>query len=117
LPPRKHVVSLSATVSGKATISGSGIVSFDEAASVKEKVAFLLRRDLESQEAANALAMRLDRIERETPEKLEKLRGDLQEHIEIRLTSRLADLRAARLWGVTALVIGLGLGTAANLLH
>jgi len=117
LPPRIHVVSVSATVSGKATLSGSAVIGFDESAGIEEKVSYLLRRDRESQEAANALATRVEHLERETPQQLEKLRDDLHEHIETRLSSRLADLRAARLWGVAGLIIGLGLGTVANLLR
>jgi len=116
LPPRVRVASLDVTVTGKGRVGGSLVVGFNEKASLEEKVAWLLRRDRESQEAHNALAARVEAFEEETLRRLEQLRGELKEDIEARLSSRLADLRAARLWGVAALIIGLGLGTVANLL-
>jgi hypothetical protein len=81
-----------------------------------EKVAYLMRRDQESQQALNSMARRVETIETDTPTKLEQLRGEMQMHVEARLSSRLADLRAARLWGVAALLFGLAIGTVANLL-
>ena len=116
LKPRPHFVNISATIEGRATLSGSGITSFRDDADATEKLEYLLRRDRESQEAFNSLARRVETIEAETPARLEQLRDEMQTHVDARLTSRLADLRAARLWGVVALLSGLIIGTIANLL-
>ena len=109
-------MNVAVALAGTGSISVSGTKGFSETADPAQKLAYLLRRDQESQKAFNALARRVETIETDTPIKLEQLRGDMQAHVESRLSSRLADLRAARLWGVAALLSGLIIGTIANLL-
>lgn len=115
--PRGRIASLSATVTGGASVSAVVTRGLSPGASIEQQVAYLLRRDEDAQTTFNAFASRVERIERETPAQLNALRTELQSHVEDRVSQRLADLRAARLWGVAFLMAGLALGSVANLLR
>ena len=110
-----HAGSGSFTVSGTAT--ASGIVGISADAPIDEKVEFLLRRDEQAQREADKLRGRVEAIERESPEKLDALRRELQVHVATTLEAEKADYRAGRALGAFALVVGLALSTAGNLVR
>jgi hypothetical protein len=114
LPRHVTVYAESAT----ATLSASGQISTivgTSATTVEDRVAFLLRRDHDIQEAINDVRHRLEEIERASQRGLRDLGEELRGHVTDTVAAARADYRAARLWGVAVLVIGLGLGTWANL--
>lgn len=76
--PRRHVVEAGAAISAEAALSASGIVSIRDEATLEEKVAFLLRRDEESQRGANEFRDRLATLERESSKRLDELRRGME---------------------------------------
>jgi hypothetical protein len=106
------------SASGAIAPSGriSAVVEFNREASLEEQVAFLLRRNVESQTETNALAARIAALEEETPGRLEALRAELEEHVSRTVATAKEDYRTARVMGALVLVLGLALTTLANLL-
>jgi hypothetical protein len=115
LKPRPLIVSGSLSATAKTSGSLAAIVSTG-ATTVDEKVEYLLRRDRETQQRVNDLAMRLENVEAAHPEDLAVLRDELHRHFEERLGEAQADYRAARIAGAALLMLGLGLTTGANFL-
>jgi hypothetical protein len=109
-----HEVSLSAAIATGGRVSG--VVDFNREAPLEEQVAFLLRRNVESQNETNALAARIAALEEETPGRLEALRAELEAHVSRSVATAKEDYRTARVMGVLVLVLGLVLTTLANLL-
>ena len=105
----------SATVDMKLTISASGEVDFDPDASLEDKVAFLLRRSVESQRETNALAQRVTAIETDAPNRIAELRAEMEAHVARALATAREDYRIARISGALVLATGLALTTVANL--
>jgi hypothetical protein len=109
-----HEMSASGAIAPSGRISA--VVEFNREASLEEQVAFLLRRNVESQTETNALAARIAALEEETPGRLEALRAELEEHVSRTVATAKEDYRTARVMGALVLVLGLALTTLANLL-
>jgi hypothetical protein len=65
MKPLQKIVYGSGTVKGSASVSGSGLVSISDDATQEEKIAFLLQRDQEAQQAINTLSRRVGDLEEE----------------------------------------------------
>jgi hypothetical protein len=100
------------TVSDRA----SAVVS-SEATTLESKVEFLLRRDAEAQQHMNKLVERVMDLEERVARETEALRQHAEDRIESRIEETQWEYRVVRWWGVGALVAGLGLSTAGNLVH
>lgn len=112
--PRHQVIQVGGIASA-ATVGGASLIkSVNPAATLEERVEFLLARDQEAQRDMNDLQARVGGMERESPERLDTLRAELQSHVASEIAEADADYRAARVWGAVALAIGLGLSTAGN---
>jgi hypothetical protein len=74
-----HEVSVSGAIAAGGRVSG--VVDFNRQAPLEEQVAFLLRRNVESQNETDALAARIAALEEETRGRLEALRAVLEEHV------------------------------------
>jgi hypothetical protein len=110
-----HAVDLGLAI--ETNLSGSAIVGQGPGASIEDRIAFLLRRDEQTQRDVNELRGRVEAIERESPEKLAALRVELEQHVSTQLEIDRADYRAGRALGAVLLAIGLGISTAGNLVH
>jgi hypothetical protein len=107
-----------AHVSGSIQVSGSAsAVVSTGARTLEEKVEFLLRRDAEAQGHMNELVDRVKRLEQRLTREIDTLRAHLERQIDHRIAEVHRDYQTARFIGVAALVLGLGLSTAANLVH
>jgi hypothetical protein len=111
---RARFVPLSDTAIVEMTGSVSPVKSVNPQATLQERVKFLLARDQEAQRDVNALNERLAAIERDVPRLLDDLRTVIEAELGKRLEETQANLRAARLYGIVALLIGLALTTAAS---
>jgi hypothetical protein len=116
LRPRSVVHTAGAAGTIEMAGSVSAMKSVDPTATLGEKVDFLLRRDQEAQEQANAQAERVATLERESEKKLAKLREQMQTHVSTELAPASAEYRPARIIGALAVAIGLGLATGGNFL-
>jgi hypothetical protein len=116
LPPRTVTGEVHLTGSAHAHASVSAVVSVDPGGTLERKVEFLLQRNQEAQVRATELDERLSAIEEKTPRQLEALAGEMREHVSGELGRAFAANRLARIFGAAALVVGLGLTTAANFL-
>ena len=116
LKPRAvvHTVGAGGAISGGGHLSG--VVSTSNVGSLEDKVEYLLRRDQDAQRRENELNARLDRIERETSERLAELRGEMETHVAHELDALRVEYRPLRVAGTIALVIGLACVTVAALL-
>jgi hypothetical protein len=112
-PLQKHV-SMSGSVSGTGTMYASVIKGVGQYAIMEEKIAFLLQRDQEAQQAVNALTRRVEDLETAMPQRLEELRMGLEAHVASELTAALEAYRPLRVAGTFALAIGLICLTSAN---
>jgi len=104
----------SATVGLNITINSAAEVGFDPKATLEDKVAFLLRRNSESQKEMNALAQRVAAVETEAPKRAAELRAEMESHVARELAAAKEDYRIARISGAIVLGCGLALTTAAN---
>jgi hypothetical protein len=109
-----HGVEVTATARTSATVSA---VKSSGAATLEAKVEFLLTRDQEAQRDVNLLGERVDRLESALSRELTSLQHHIEGRIGERLAAAQADYRAARVVGAVSLVVGLALGTSANLMH
>ena len=98
--PRTRCISVVAGT-GAVTVSGRAraMKSLGEGASMERKVALLLQRDRETQQAENALAARLHGLERDISTQLRKLRTGLRDHFANTLTETLSRCRSLRMLG------------------
>jgi hypothetical protein len=83
-------------------------------ASDSEKIAFLLARDREQQEALQKLSQTIKAAEEDTARQLDELRVEMQGHIAGELVTSEERYRPLRILGTALLAIGLGLTTAGN---
>ncbi len=114
LPPRRHEVAGSASLTGSGRVRGSGVVGIGLGATIEQKVDFLLRRDQASQEAVNRLARRMEDLEERLARDLEGLCEQMEGHVERKLTIAAEQYRALRVAGTAALAFGLVCVTTAN---
>jgi hypothetical protein len=108
LPPRRRNYYLDAGA-GTITLSAGRVsaIAGTSATSIEDQVAFLLRRDRDTQEAINRLAERDDEIAESLRTEVAAAREDLTRHVSTAITAALAEYRPVRIGGVAALVIGL----------
>lgn len=115
LSPRGQVVQVAGI--GSAMALGGGVRAFvspRKDASLEEKVAYLVRRDREAQEAEGRIKERVDALEAESRQRVEDLRLEIEALIESELRAAQEDFRAVRIGGAVALTIGLMLTTLGN---
>jgi hypothetical protein len=114
LPGRPVVVK--AEAAGALSLAGhvSAVKSIDEGASLERKIAFLLRRDLETQANVDSLGKRLGDLEAASERRLDELRGAMEAHVARELAAAREDYRAVRIYGTVALALGLLSTTLAN---
>jgi hypothetical protein len=108
---RTHYATFHATVEARGRVSAAVSTG---ATVVEDQVAFLLRRDGETQQALNVIHDRLTTVEEDSPRRLAELRGEVETHIEERIAVAEAAFRPVRIIGTCALTIGLALSTAGN---
>jgi hypothetical protein len=116
LPPRPTVVTLEGLVHGRSMGRASVTVAVSPGATLEEEVAFLLRRDQESQNRINALTERVAEIEGRTPAELEQLRARMEAHVAQELAAARDEYRPLRIVGTIALALGLICMSVANFL-
>ncbi|HET7856754.1 MAG TPA: hypothetical protein VFL41_09895 [Gaiellaceae bacterium] len=92
----------------------TGVVSTN-ATTLEGKVDYLMRRDQDSQMFA-ALAERVNRLETESPQRLDELRRQMEGHVARELMAALEAYRPLRVVGTILLAVGLGSVTTATLL-
>ncbi len=114
--PRTQVVSLEGIDSAEMSETARLSVSVDERASTEEKVAFLLRRDEETQERLADLDEKLNDLPERWRGDIEAAAGTLRQEQERGLVELRGEHLTARLGGVVFLVVGLGVATWGNLL-
>jgi hypothetical protein len=107
-----YYASDSVTVSDRA----SAVVS-SGANTLEGKVEFLLRRDADAQQHMNKLVERVMDLEERVTRETDTLRHHAEGRIESRIEETQWEYRVVRWCGVGALVVGLGLSTAGNLVH
>ena len=100
----------------KASLSGSAVVSISPAATLEERVDFLLRREEAAQEKLNAHDKRLSAIEDSLPRQLDELRAETERHVSEEISAAEWRYRPLRFVGALALAFGLALTTTANFL-
>jgi hypothetical protein len=107
--------------SGRLTLTARGGMVVDGEAtpgassSVEEWIAYLRGNVDRLREQAKEVERRLTTLERETPKRLERARGEMEAHVESRLAAEREGYRPLRVAGVFALAIGLALLTLGNL--
>ncbi len=106
-PPRGRVLKASATLSLKMASRISGVKSLGDGATLEEKVAYLLRGDREAQEADNALAGRIEDLERDTVKRFDDAWAEMERYHEEKATEALNLHRGHRIWSSILLVAGL----------
>lgn len=92
------------------------VVSVSETATLEEKVAFLLRRDRDTQGRLDDFGEKLQAVEKHVDENAAELRGAMEEHVAESITSAVEADRALRVLGAISLVAGLGCVTVASFL-
>ena len=115
LPPHGITYDDAATVGMRIRIAAAGEVDFDPNAPLEDQVAFLLRRNRESQREMNALAQRVTAIEEWEPGRRAELRAYLEDHVARQLEAAREAYRIARIFGTFVLVLGLAVTTWAEL--
>jgi hypothetical protein len=116
---RPRHVTVQASAGGAVALGGSimAVVSVSPEATLEEKVAFLLRRDLETQRGMDRLLGSLTNLERDTTARLESARSELEGHVTEALVASHAAYLPLRIAGVGVILIGLGLATTGNFVH
>ena len=92
----------------------SAIKFVGEDATLERKLAFLLQRDQEAQQAENRLTERLDDLGQGTAERLGEVRSELKDHFAEKLAEELTRYRPLRVGGTVLLFMGLGCTVAAS---
>lgn len=114
---RKHAHVVGAvSAGGSIAMTGHASVfhSLPADATIEQKVDFLMRRDQQSQTVNDALSRRLEELGAESETGLRGLRAELETLIDKNLGELKREYFLAKLVGVAALVVGLGLTTAGN---
>ncbi len=88
----------------------------DPGATLERQVAYLLDQDVRAQRQLNVLRGRIDSLEREMPQRLDVLRGEMETHAAETTAAAQAEYRDLRILGTIALGCGLVLTTWANLI-
>jgi chromosome segregation ATPase len=114
MKPLQKVVSLSGTAEASASARGSALVTISDDATDEEKIAFLLRRIHEAQQAVNTLSNRVTDLEEHVPRQLDQLREETRAHVSSELAAAEEEYRPLRIGGTIALAIGLACTTVAN---
>jgi hypothetical protein len=112
--PRPHTIYLGGIGSREAVGGVSLVRSVNPEATLEEKVAFLLRRDQEAQQAVNELRQQLKEHSERTEKNFEAAHAHMEEHVTAALETAHAAYLPLRIMGVCALMLGLGLATAGN---
>ncbi len=116
LPGRTVTVSASAALSVAVAMEATLGVDVSDGATLEEKVAFLLRRNEETQRTTSALAKRISGIEEDVERRESGLRDELQRHVAAELRSALEADRVLRIFGSGLLATGLACVTVASFL-
>jgi hypothetical protein len=114
--PVHQTVTGSAGLATAVGLSGRGIVSVAADASLEDKVAFLLRRDEQTQGRLADLAESVSALRDETATTLSQERTRMEMHVAHSLREAHEAYLPLRLLGVLLLTLGLGCTTAANFL-
>jgi hypothetical protein len=85
-------------------------------ATIDEKVAFLLERDRQAQEAEQRLDADLDDLKREGEQRLDEARDAMEEHVETRLAKAHNEYRPLRIVGAFFLAVGIGCQVAGSII-
>lgn len=118
LPLQPRSVVHNEHVSGTIQVSGSAsAVASTGASTLEERLAFLLRRDAEAQQHLNRLVERVKGLEDQLSRETGMLGTYVQNEIDYRIVAANRDYQVARIIGVVALAVGLGLSTAGNLIQ
>lgn len=112
--PVHRTVTAGAGVSTAAALSARAIVSVAADASLEDKVAFLLRRDEQTQGRLTDLAVSVSALRDETATSLSQQRASMEAHVADSLRAAHEAYLPLRLLGVLLLTLGLGCTTAAN---
>jgi hypothetical protein len=87
------------------------------AATLEQKVEFLLTRDQEAQRDVNILRQQIKDLEVELLKRLDQLRREIEARFSRELEAALDDYRPLRIWGAVALLLGLACVTYANFIN
>jgi predicted nuclease with TOPRIM domain len=88
--------------------------SVSGAATLAQKVEFLLTRDQEAQREVNILRERIENLEIESSRRLGQARREIETRFAQELKTALELYRPLRIWGAVALLLGLACMTYAN---
>ena len=112
--PRNVVIEVG--TASEVNIAGrvSLIKSASGAATLEQKVEFLLTRDQVAQRDVNILRQRIEDLEVETSKRLDQLRREMATRFAQELGTALEDYRPLRILGAVALLLGLACTTCAN---
>ena len=113
--PSTRVVHIHAFDSAGASDSATAITSVDDARSMEEKIAFLLRRDKETQERLADFQEKLDELPERWRGDMRATAGTLRDEQRKGLDELRDEHLTARVGGVVLLVLGLVLATWGNL--
>jgi hypothetical protein len=110
-----RVVTVTGGLSAGVAIGGhaSAVVSTSET-TLEGQVAYLLQRDRDAQEQANAFAARLNQLEADSPRRLAEARQEMEQHVARELALARDEYLDLRVAGTGALVLGLVLVTVAT---
>lgn len=113
---RRRDVAVHAGVASAVALGGrvSLLKAPGEAATLEEKVDFLVRRDKEAQDRENALGHKIEDLEAELDQRVSTLRDEMEEHVADALRAAHEYHLPLRRLGVVLLIVGLGCATAGN---
>jgi hypothetical protein len=114
--PVVHTVSAGSSVSTAMGLSARAIVSVAADASLEDKVAFLLRREQQTQERLADLAEGLTAQREGMARTLSEERASMEAHVADSLSAAHTAYLPLRLLGVALLAVGLGCVTATSFL-
>jgi hypothetical protein len=109
--PLPNVFSAGAGGVSAAGFQATGIVSISEEAPIEQKVEYLLRREQEAQQKADAIEGRLTAVE---SRRLAELRRAMEEHVAAAIVEAEGRYRPIRVLGGLALAAGLVCLSVAN---
>jgi hypothetical protein len=112
--PRNVVIQVGTASEVSAVGRASLMKSVSDAATLEEKVDFLLTRDQEAQRDLNIVRQRVEDLEADTSKRLDQLRREIETRFTQDLKAALDEYRPLRIWGAVALLLGLACVTYAN---
>jgi hypothetical protein len=112
--PVVHTVSLGAALSASGGVRARGIVSVAADASVEDKIAFLLRREEQTQGRLDDLTEALQALRDDLASGLSEQRTSMEAYVADALSAAHQAYLPLRLLGVVLLTVGLGCVTAAS---